>query len=156
LALTNLHRPDAPTAQILLSLGIGLTVLVAVALVEGNLAREVNSRLPAEAPAFYFIDIQPDQLQEFAEIVGTTPGAHFEQVPMIRGRIPRLNGVPVEEAAVAPEAQWALRSDRGLTYATDLPAGSRLAAGSWWPPDYRGPPLVSFDAALAQGMGLAV
>ena len=156
LALANLHRPGAPTAQIVLSLGIGLTVLVAVALVEGNLAREVDTRLPAEAPAFYFIDIQPDQLAGFAEIVRATPGVRFDQVPMMRGRITRLNGVPVEDAAVAPEAQWALRSDRGLTYAATIPVGSRLAAGQWWPPDYQGPPLVSFDAALAQGMGLTV
>src|SRR4029077_6402934 len=66
------------------------------------------------------------------------------------------NGFPVEDAAVAPEAQWALRSDRGLTYAATLPKGSQLVAGNWWPPDYRGPPLVSFDAALARGMGLKV
>ncbi len=156
LALANLHRPGAPTGQIVLSLGIGLTVLVAVALVEGNLAREVDARLPAEAPAFFFIDIQPDQLAGFAETVRATPGARFDQVPMMRGRITKLNGVPVEDALVAPDAQWALRSDRGLTYATDLPHGSRIAAGRWWPPDYQGPPLVSFDAALAAGMGLKV
>jgi putative ABC transport system permease protein len=156
LALANLHRPGAPTTQIVLSLGIGLTVLVAVALVEGNLAREVEARLPAEAPAFYFIDIQPDQLAGFAEIVHAAPGARFDEVPMMRGRITHLNGIPVEEAQVAPEAQWALRSDRGLTYATSLPRGSRLVSGAWWPPDYQGPPLVSFDAALAQGMGLKV
>src|SRR5207245_596698 len=154
--LSNLHRPGAPTAQIVLSLGIGLTVLVAVALVEGNLAREVDTRLPAEAPAFYFIDIQPDQLAGFAALVAATPGARFDQVPMMRGRITRLNGVPVEDASVAPDAQWALRSDRGLTYAADLPRGSRLAAGTWWPSDYEGPPLVSFDEALARGMGLSV
>jgi len=156
LALANLHRPGAPTAQVMLSLGIGLTVLVAIALVEGNLSREVENRLPAEAPAFFFIDIQPDQLAGFAAIVRAIPGAHFDQVPMMRGRITRLNGVPVEDAAVAPEAQWALRSERGLTYAATLPKGSQLVAGAWWPPDYRGPPLVSFDAALARGMGVKV
>ncbi len=156
LALANLHRPGAPTTQIVLSLGIGLTVLVAIALVEGNLAREVQTRLPAEAPAFFFIDIQPDQLAGFAENVRATPGARFDQVPMMRGRITRLNGVPVEQATIAPEAQWALRSDRGLTYSANLPRGSRLADGAWWPPDYQGPPLVSFDAALARGMGLNV
>ena len=146
LALANLHRPGAPTAQIVLSLGIGLTVLVAVALVEGNLSREIETRLPAAAPAFFFIDIQPDQLAGFEEIVRGIRGARLDQVPMMRGRITRLNGVPVEKAAVAPEAQWALRSDRGLTYAATLPEGSQLVAGAWWPPDYHGPPLVSFDA----------
>src|SRR5262249_39217305 len=71
-----------------------------------------------------------------------------------RGRITRLNGIPVEHAAVTPDARWALNGDRGLTYAANLPAGSRVAAGRWWPPDLRGPPLVSFDAALARGLGL--
>jgi len=156
LALANLHRPGAPTAQIVLSLGIGLTVLVVIALVEGSLAREIETRLPAEAPAFFFIDIQPDQLAGFAQIVDDTPGARLDQVPMMRGRITRLNGVPVERVGVMPEAQWALRSDRGLTYAATLPAGSRVVAGAWWQPDYHGPPVVSFDADLARGMGLKV
>jgi putative ABC transport system permease protein len=75
---------------------------------------------------------------------------------MLRGRITRLNGVPVEEAQVAPEARWALNSDRGLTFAAEVPAGSTIVAGKWWSADYRGPPLVSFDAALAHGMGLSV
>jgi putative ABC transport system permease protein len=75
---------------------------------------------------------------------------------MLRGRITRLNGTPVETASVASEAQWALRSDRGLTYAAEPPAGSHVVAGSWWPADYRGPPLVSFDSELALGMGLKI
>jgi putative ABC transport system permease protein len=156
LALANLHRPGAPTAQIVLSLGIGLTVLVVIALVQGNLAREVENRLPGEAPAFFFIDIQPDQLAGFETLVQATPGARSDQVPMLRGRITRLNGVPVEAATIAPGAQWALASDRGLTYAATLPKGSQIAAGEWWPRDYHGPPLVSFDADLARGMGLEV
>ena len=156
LALANLHRPGAPTAQIVLSLGIGLTVLIAVALVEANLSREIETRLPAAAPAFFFIDIQPDQLAGFEEIVRGIRGARLDQVPMMRGRITRLNGVPVEKTAVMPEAQWALRSDRGLTYAATLPEGSRLVAGTWWSPGYHGPALVSFDADLAHGMGLKV
>jgi putative ABC transport system permease protein len=156
LALANLHRPGAPTARIVLSLGIGLSVMSAVALVEGNLAVEIDSRVAEHAPADFFIDIQPDQLAGFAEIVGATPGASFDEVPMLRGRITRLNGTPVEQAEVAPQAQWAVRNDRGLTYTSVLPAGSHLVAGEWWPADYHGPPLVSFDAGLARGMRLGV
>jgi putative ABC transport system permease protein len=156
LALGNLHRPGAPTARIVLSLGIGLSVMIAIALVEGNLAIEIEGRLAEHAPADFIIDIQPDQLAGFEEIVRATPGASFDQVPMLRGRITRLNGTPIEEAKVAPEAQWALRSDRGLTYSATPPPGSHLAAGEWWPADYHGPPLVSFDAELARGMGLGV
>jgi putative ABC transport system permease protein len=156
LAVANLHRPGAPTARVVLSFGIGLSVMIAVALVQGNLAVEIGSRLAERAPADFLIDIQPSQLAGVAEAVRATPGASFAEVPMLRGRIVRLNGTPVERAKVAPEARWALRSDRGLTYAATLPAGSRLVAGRWWPADYKGPPLVSFDAGLARGMGLKV
>jgi len=156
LALGNLHRPNAPTARVVLSLGIGLTVLVAVALVQASLSDEIETTVAAGAPAYFFLDIQPDQLDGFAALVQATPGARFSQVPMLRGRIAAINGVPVEGARVAPEARWALRSDRGLTYAAALPPGSELVAGEWWPADYHGPPLISFDAELAQGMGLKI
>jgi putative ABC transport system permease protein len=156
LALANLHRPGAPTARVVLSLGIGLSVMSALGLVEGNLALEIEDRLAEHAPADFFIDIQTDQLAGFEEIVRAVPGATFDQVPMLRGRITRLNGKPVDEATVESGAQWALRSDRGLTYSATLPTGSRLVAGEWWAADYQGPPLVSFDAELARGMGLGV
>jgi putative ABC transport system permease protein len=157
LALGNLQRPGAPTASVVLSLGLGLTVLVIVALIEGNLSRQVAERLPARAPSFFFIDIQPDQLAAFDALAKGFPGVtSVQEVPMLRGRITRLNGVPVERAAVAPESRWALDSDRGLTYAARPPAETRIVAGSWWPEDYAGPPLVSFDTRLATGMGLQV
>ncbi len=73
---------------------------------------------------------------------------------MIRGRITALKGVPVREAAIAPEARWAVSGDRGITYASVPPQGTSIVEGAWWAADYRGPTLVSFDAALAEGMGL--
>jgi putative ABC transport system permease protein len=78
------------------------------------------------------------------------------RVPSLRGRITRINGVAAEQAIIAPEAQWAIGSDRGLTYSATPPPGSRIVAGEWWPPNYSGPPLVSFDAQLANGMGLGI
>ena len=156
LALANLGRPGAPTGRAVMSLGIGLSVLAAVALVEGNLAAAIDARLAEGAPADFVIDIQPGQLAGFLATIAAVPGIRVETVPMLRGRITRLNGVPVERAKIAPEAQWAVRGDRGLTYAARPPDGAELTAGAWWPAGYRGPPLISFDEALARGMGLGV
>jgi putative ABC transport system permease protein len=157
LALANLHRPGAPTGSIVLSLGIGLTVLVAIALIQGNLVREVREALPQAAPSYFFLDIQPNQVGDFDRLMKTTPGVTgFDRVPSLRGRIMAVNGVPIEQVKVAPGARWATASERGLTYAANPPRGSRVVAGEWWPADYSGPPLISFDADLARGMGLAV
>lgn len=155
LALANLHRPGGNLPGIVLSLGLGLTVLSIISLVHGNFAGALRGQLPAVAPSFFFIDIQPDQLEEFEATLRDARGVGaVQKVPSLRGRITRLNGVPVEQAAIAPEAQWAIGSDRGLTYARELPRDARIVAGEWWPPDYAGPPLVSFDAQIAAGMGL--
>lgn len=157
LALANIHRPGAPTASVILSLGLGATVLVAIALIQGNLMDQVRRQMPDRAPAFFFIDILPHQAERFDAAVNEAGGvSRTTRMPMVRARIVKLNGVPVAKAAVQPDARWATRSERGLTYAATMPEGSRLVAGDWWPADYRGPPQVSFDAELAQGMGLTV
>lgn len=157
LALANLYRPGAATTGVVASLGLGLAVLVAVALAHDNLMAELQESLPQHAPSFFFIDIQPAQVAAFDELLAGINGvSDVHQVPSLRGRITALNGVPVEKAFVGPDARWATGSDRGLTYATALPAGSRLVAGQWWPADYRGSPLVSFAADLARGMNLKI
>lgn len=155
LGLANLHRPGAPTPIMLVALGIGLTTLAAVAMIEGNLRRQISDSLPETAPSFYFIDIQADQAQAFDATARALPGVtEVERVPSLRARIVAVDGVPVEQMVVSPETAWALRGDRGLTYAAKMPEGTRIVAGEWWPEDYAGPPLVSFDAGLAAGWGL--
>lgn len=157
LALANLHRPGAATASVTLSLGLGLTVLVAVTLIEGNLDLQIGSRLPKEAPAFFFIDIQPEQVADFIAAVHRVPEAiDVRLASVVRGRVIRLDGLPVEAATVNPSVQWAVRGDRGFTTSVDPPPGTRLTDGSWWAGEYQGPPLISLSADVAHGMGLKV
>ena len=157
MAIANLCRPTAATPMVTLSLGLGLTLMVTVALIEGNLSARVRDQLPKAAPSFFFIDIQAPEADAFAAMARALPGVNnVTQVPMLRGRITRINGVPVGQAVVRPEARWAVRGDRGLTYAREIPRGNRITAGRWWAPDYAGPPEISFDEELARGMGLGV
>ncbi len=157
LAIANIHRPGALTPSVVLSLGLGLTLLVMVMHIDGNLRRQFLAALPEQAPSFYFIDIPERDAAKFDAFVrANAPAATLNEVPMLRGRIVAANGVPAEELKPAPEAAWALQSDRGITYAQDLPPGSRLIAGQWWSPDYQGPPLVSFEQRIAEGLGLKI
>jgi putative ABC transport system permease protein len=157
LGLANLHRPGSTTPLMLMSVGLGLSTLAAVALIEGNLRAQIADQMPANAPSFFFVDIQNDQLPRFAQLMNDTPGvSDVQEVPSLRARLVAVNGVPADQVKATPDTAWALRGDRGLTYAATPPPGTRLVAGSWWPADYRGPPLVSFDAGLARGWGVHV
>jgi putative ABC transport system permease protein len=141
----------------LVSVGLGLATLATVALIQGALARQIGEQIPRDAPSFFFLDIQNSQMDEFRRIAEGVPGVtDLREVPSLRARIVSVAGVPAEQVHATPDTQWALRGDRGLTYAREMPAGTRLVAGAWWPPDYAGPPEVSFDANLAKGWGVKI
>lgn len=157
LALANLHRPGALTPSIVLSLGLGITLLVALGIVDANLTRQLTSTLPEKAPSLFFLDIPSAETERFdALLERDAPGAKLERVPMMRGRIVELKGVPVAAIAAPESAAWVLEGDRGLTYSGTIPAGSTITDGEWWPAYYGGPPLVSFERDLARALGLSV
>lgn len=156
-ALGAMVRPQAPAAGIVISLGLGLTVLVAVGLIQRGLTRDIEETLPAQAPSFYFIDIQPAQLQDFVKDVSAYPSAaDLAHVPMLRGRVSAVNGVPSEQVEVDPKVAWVLRGDRGITWSASRPANAKVVEGEWWPDDYAGDPLISLDVETAQGLGLKI
>ncbi len=155
LALANIHRPGALTPSLVLSLGLGITLLVTLALIDSNLTREITRSLPERAPSFFFLDIPNSQASAFdAFLAKEAPDARIDRVPMMRGRLVALRGVPVAEIKADEQVAWVLDGDRGLTYADKVPDGSSLVAGEWWPPDYKGKPLVSFDHRIAEALGL--
>ena len=157
LALGNIHRPGALTPSVVLSLGLGLAVLVTITQIDGNLRRQFMAALPDHAPSFYFIDIPSTDATRFdAFLKQQAPNATVEDVPMLRGRITAARGVKAENLKPTHDAEWVLQSDRGLTYTSEVPRGSKVVEGEWWAPDYSGPPLVSFEKKLADGLGLKI
>jgi len=157
LAIANVHRPGALTPTVVLSLGLGLSLLVTLVLIEDNMQRQLTGTLPARAPSFFFIDVPSADAERFSNFVlRRANGARLDEVPLLRGRILRVKGVPSDQVKPDPDAAWVLRSDRGVTFANSVPEGSTVTAGSWWPANYDGPPLVSFDERLAEGLGLGV
>ena len=158
LALANLTRPGAATVSVILSLGLGLTILVAIAQVERDFRAEIQAVMPAEAPAFFFLDIQhADRDGVQAREFGAIPGVKsVETVPSLRGRIVAVHGVPAEKAIVDQRYAWVLGGDRGITYSTAMPPRSHLIAGEWWPADYHGPPEVSIAKEVMLALGLKI
>jgi putative ABC transport system permease protein len=156
LALANTHRPGALTPSVVLSLGLGVTLVVALTLVDTNIRTQLTRNLPEQAPSFFFVDIRKADLQGFTSFLqDKVPTAKIDTVPMLRGRVVSLKGIPAEDYP-ATEGRWVLEGDRGITYAETLPAGSTITSGEWWPKDYAGPNLVSFAREEADELGLKV
>ncbi|GAB1580567.1 ABC transporter permease [Phyllobacterium phragmitis] len=155
LAIGNIHRPGALTPSVILSLGLGLALLVALALIDGNLRRQISQSIPEQAPNFFFVDIQSTEVDGFRKLLQeAAPDGKIVSAPMLRGRIVQFNGVDVSKLTIPPQGAWVLRGDRGITYARNIPENSTLTEGQWWPQDYSGEPLVSFSAQEARELGL--
>ena len=157
LAIGNLGAPGGLTRSVVLSLGAGLSLLVTVALVDRSIVAELMDRLPEQSPNYFVLDLKRAEIDAFHALIEREfPGAKIQQAPMLRGRMVKLGDKPAEQVKAPPEAQWVLTGDRGLTYSAGVPEGSTVVAGKWWPADYAGEPLVSFEAEIAKGLGLKI
>ena len=152
LALNAIGARGGETTSVVLSLGLGLAVLSTVGQIDGNLRASFSDELPEVAPSYFFVDIQPDQIDGFkARLDGDKDVRKVDSAPMLRGVITQINGENAEDVA---GGHWVVRGDRGVTYAAALPEGSDITEGAWWPEDYAGPPLMSFAAEEGAEIGL--
>jgi putative ABC transport system permease protein len=157
LALSQLRRGERATTAAVVALAAGTAVLTTVLLVEHSISRELVENRPGEAPSAIFIDIQPDQREAFTGIVRSFAGGRVLQLePVLRARIVRIAGTPVDQAEIAENVRWTVRRDRGLSYRAEAPPEDVVVEGAWWPADYLGPPLVSVESQVASGYGVGV
>lgn len=157
LALANLHRPGAQTGQLVVALGLGLTLFVILAGIQTSLTNEITRTVPKEAPNLFVLDVPVARGDEFRRVVEqAAPGAAVNAVPSLRGTVTGYKNIRVADLKDIPENAWVLRGERGLTYAETLPEGSELIEGQWWPKGYDGPPLVSIDREMANVLDLKV
>lgn len=152
LALGAVGGPGGETASVVLSLGLGLSILAAIGQIDSNLRGAIQQELPERAPSYFVVDIQPGQLEGFLARLGRDPGvSRVETAPMLRGVLTRINGRPAREVA---GDHWVVRGDRGVTYADWPPENTVVTDGLWWPSGYDGPPQVSFAREEADEIGL--
>ncbi len=157
LALANLHRPGAQTQALVVALGLGLTLFVTLAAIQTSINNEIARSVPERAPSFFVLDVPRGDADRFRELVRTAaPDARINMIPALRGSIIAYGGQRVDQLAELPEGAWVLRGDRGLTYSAQLPKGSSITGGKWWPANYNGPPLVSMEEKAAESLGVGV
>ena len=157
LAISNLYRPSASTSDVVLAIGLGLSVLVAVAIVSSNMDRQINGLIPKNAPEMFFIDIQSYQHDQFLDILENTAGIeNVDILPYTRGYITHIKGMNPYDAMVDPDAEWMIDDDRAFTYSTKAPDNATIELGEWWPEDYAGDPLLSIHEDVASSFDLGL
>lgn len=152
LALAAIGGPRSEAMAVVLSLGLGLSVLAIVGQIDANFRLAIARDLPGRAPSFFFIDIQPDQSDAFlARMTGDPAVTKVESAAMLRGTLVKING---QDARKVAGEHWVVTGDRGISLADKMPEGTKITRGAWWPEGYTGPGQVSFAATEAKEIGL--
>jgi putative ABC transport system permease protein len=139
--LANLDRPGGHTTGVVVALGAGVMLLMATALLEASLGRQIDHERRRDAPSFFFVDVQPDQRDRFVATVAGTGARPPVLTPIVRGRLAAVDGTPVTRTLVdsrggpADEAAWFLIREYALTFGPSLPPGNAILRGRWWTPD---------------------
>ena len=166
-AFGNVQRPGNYTMGMAVSIGLGVMVIVTVALVKASLLAAIGDRIPEDAPTFFFIDIQPDQKGQFEQIIHThTPTATYTLTPVVRSRIGAIDGKAINpEEHKGKRNGWYFTREYVLTELTDLPRDNTVVKGQWWPanqqPDVqansdRAAIRLSVEEEAAKGLGLGL
>ena len=158
LSLARLNRPGSTALPVVVATGTALSVLATVLFVQQSMDAELQNALPERAPSVVFIDVQPNQVTTFDNVLKQFPDAQLDQrVPVLRARVSAIKGVPVDQAPIAEGSRWTTRRDRGLSWTDGPPDGQApLVAGSWWKKGYDGSPLVSVEDEVARDYGVKV
>ncbi|MDP2703316.1 MAG: FtsX-like permease family protein, partial [Candidatus Rokubacteria bacterium] len=157
-AVANVHRPGSHAGVVLVSLGVAVMLIVAVALLEQSLRAELADRGPSLAPAFFFIDIQRDQVAPFTRLVTDLAGRAPELTPVVRSRLATINGASAaDDPRQKHEEVWYLSREYVLTWDAEPPAHNVVIAGRWWTADEaRGEALISVEKDIAKHLGVTI
>jgi len=157
LALSNMARRHSPMVSMLVALGLGATVLVSLTQVQGNISNQLGSARDRDYPTYFFIDIQPFQIEAFQKAMAASPQTRIEDMaPMVRGRVVRLNDEKADPTKADPSVRWVLQGDRGFTASAKPPRGAEIAEGDWWSPEAQPSPQVSVVKNVAEGLGVDI
>lgn len=154
--VSNLARHPAASIATVAGFSMGLTALLLLTLVRGDLLRSWQQTLPEHAPNRFVISIQPDQREAISRFFATENMPAPELLPMVRGRLQAVNGKPLDMSRFDERARRLAEREFNLSWASRMQADNQLVAGRWWQPQNNGKPLLSLEQGIAETLGLKV
>ena len=157
IARKSLIRPDTFAKSIVISFSIGLALLITLNIIEESLEHKIANTINKQAPNYFLIDIQPNQINQVkaltAEFIGKDS---LNTQPMLRGRVTAINNIKVENLKINKDVNWVLKRDRAFSWSNKTPKNVKIISGEWWPNDYTGPLLLSIGDKVAKGLNVKI
>ena len=153
--LANVSRRGGDSVVQIVAFGLGLMVLLLLAVVRGDLLADWRRSLPADVPNNFLINIRPEERQSLQDFLQSRGLGQPQLFPMVRARIAAINAKPAETLKFPGDAgRGFLEREQNLTWSAGLMEDNQLIAGSWWKPADAGKPLVSISTEYQEALQL--
>ena len=154
ISIKNITQSKSITPITIMSLGLGVTLLLTLALVGTNFKREIAKSLPDIAPDYFFVGIQKGEKEKFENnILKMDPDAKVEIKPMVSSGIVKINGVnPNTYIKSDNNSYWVIGSDRRSSWVDEVPKDNPLTDGKWWDLTRPNELQISLDAKVARDL----
>ena len=153
--LANVSRRGGGSVVQIVAFGLGLMVLLLLAVVRGDLLADWRRSLPANVPNNFLINIRPEERQPLENFLAAQGLGHPTLYPMVRARMTAINGVPTQSVKLQGDGgRGFLDREQNLTWSAALMDDNQLIAGRWWAPAEYGRPLVSISSEYQERLGL--
>ena len=156
ISIKNITQTKSITPITIMSLGLGVTLLLTLALVGINFQREIAKSIPDIAPDYFFVGIQNEEKNIFEKkIISMDPNANIEVVPMVSSGIIKINGVnPSTYIKPENDSYWVIGSDRRSSWVDKIPEDNPLTEGKWWDLTKPDQLQISLDAKVAEDLNI--
>lgn len=149
-AVNSLYRPGNQTRIILLAVGLGAFVVLAVQSLQTNLVREFDFTRNQRLPSLFFVDIQKSQIENLAWLIESHIGEKAETIPTVRARISHVNGEPFDFGQrETRQQQGQIGREFAVTYRAEMDENESLVSGQWWSAEPGDVPEVSVEEEMA-------
>lgn len=156
-----LARPGAGVVGATVALGLGVLVVVAMALIDSRLTERLRTALPEDAPSVFLIDVQPDQWDGVESELKSLGAAFVRDVPVLTARMSAIDGIDVKtlsqkrpDDSGVGRGRWVLTREQRMTWLKELPKDNKLVAGTLWSDPERFELSVEEKFAADLGVGL--
>jgi putative ABC transport system permease protein len=153
--LANVSRRGGDSVVQIVAFGLGLMVLLLLAVVRGDLLADWRRSLPSDAPNNFLINIRPEERRSLQEFLQSHGMGEPQMFPMVRARITAINSKPAESLKLAGDSgRGFLEREQNLTWSAGLMEDNQLIAGTWWASADSGKPLVSISTEYQDALHL--
>ncbi len=155
-SIKNITQTKSITPITVMSLGLGVTLLLTLALVGTNFQREIAKSIPDIAPDYFFVGIQKGEREKFEQgILNMDPNASIEIVPMVSSGIVKINGIdPNTYIKPDNDSYWVIGSERRSSWAENVPEDNLILEGEWWDLSKPDQLQISLDAKVAKDFNI--